>query len=155
VRRAILAGPILAALVGCATPTIGVAPEMTWRLTQDPQEGAKLVLGVPDTDDLRLILTCRAHGGEIEATFFGRLGDPAAVELRSGDVAQVYAGAGQADEESVGALDIGFKLNTADPVMARLADTGELTIVLPTRRIVLPNAFSQAHDFLALCRPQV
>jgi hypothetical protein len=74
------------------------------------------------------------------------------VELRSGEVSHVYAGAGQPDEETDGALDIQLKASATDPVLARLGDTGELSIVFPTRRIVLPNAFAPAHDFLSACR---
>jgi len=154
VRRLILIGLGLAALGGCAT-TERVGPEMTWGLFEDPQEGAKLVLGVPETDNVRMMLVCRPRSGEVEVTIVGRIGDPAAVELRSGKVSHVYAGAGHADEETGGALDIELKAPVTDPVMARLADTGELTLVFPTRRIVLPNAFSQAHDFLNICRPRI
>jgi len=153
-RRLILIGLGLAALGGCAT-TERVGAEMTWGLFENPQESAKLVLGVPETDNVRLMMVCRPHSGAVEITIVGRTGDPAAVELRSGQVSHVYAGAGHADDETDGALDIELKASVTDPVMARLADTGELTVIFPTRRIVLPNAFSQAHDFLNRCRPRI
>lgn len=152
-RRLILAGLIAAALSGCALPTERVGRAMSWGVSETTEEGAKLVLGVPDTDDVRMTMTCRPHSGEIDVTLVARRGDPAAVELRSGEVSHLYAGAGQADEERIGAVDIGLKLTSADPVVLSLADTGKLSVVFPTRRIVLPNAFAQAHDFLAICRP--
>lgn len=153
-RRLILISLAAGALGACAT-TERVGAEMTWSLYEDPSEGAKLVLGVPDSDNVRLMMVCRPHSGAIDATVVGHVGDPAAVEFRSGKVSHVYAGAGQPDEETDGAVDIQLKMSAADPVMARLADTGELTLVFPTRRIVLPNAFADAHDFLKRCRPQV
>jgi len=148
------AAALIAALLGgCATPVERPDPVMSWGVYDSPGEGAKLVLGEPETDYVRLMMVCRPHSGEVDVTIIGRLGDPAAVELRSGEVSHLYAGAGQADDETDGAFDIYLKAKTADPVLMRLADTGELTVVFPDRRIVLPNAFSPAHDFLAICRP--
>ena len=39
-----------------------------------------------------------------------------------------------------------------DAVMRRVADTGQLRIAFGDRRIILPNAFAPAHDFLRACR---
>lgn len=153
-RRAILIGLGLVALSGCAA-TERVGPDMTWGLFEDSRDGAKLVLGVPETVNVRVMMTCRPHSGEVEVTIVGRVGDPAAIELRSDQVSQIYAGAGHADEETDGAVDIGLNIPATDPVMARLADTGDLSIVFPTRKIVLPNAFAEAHDFLNICRPRI
>ena len=151
-------GPVLvvaaAALSGCATPTEPLDPEMRWGISANAEEGAKLVLGVPETDEVRMMLTCRPRSGQVEITVVALRGDPAAVELRSGKVFARYAGAGHADEATSGPLlDIQFQgLEASDPVLTHLADTGELVIVFPTRRVVLPNAFAEAHDFLRLCR---
>jgi hypothetical protein len=151
-RPALASVAVAAALTGCAAPTERPGPGMRWAVSASAAEGGKLVLGVPDTDDVRLVMTCRPQSGEIDVTFVGRPGDPAVVELQSGEVVGRYAGAGQADEETVGAIDIQFKARTSDPVFARLADTGDLAVVLPQRRVALPNAFSPAHDFLRICR---
>jgi hypothetical protein len=150
-RRSILAGLALGALSACAT-TEQPGRAVRWTVSASAEEGAKLVLGVPDTDDVRMMMTCQVRSGQVEVTIVGRRDDPAAVELWSGKVFARYAGAGHADEETQGAMDIEFSAPAADPVLARLADTGQLAIVFPTRRIVLPNAFSAAHDFLRLCR---
>lgn len=152
-RRHVLACLMTAALAGCALPTERADLAMRWDVSATPGEGARLALGVPDTDEVRLTMTCRPHTGEVDVTVVGRRGDPAAVELRSGEVSKLYAGAGHDDEETIGAVDIDLKLTTADAVLARLADTGELAVVFPTRRIRLPNAFAPAHDFLRICRP--
>jgi hypothetical protein len=139
-----------ATLGGCALPT--ERPRMTWELIEHPDKGAKLVLGVPDTDDVRLMMTCRPRGGAVTLTLIGRRGDPAVAELHSGEVWNRYAGAGIADDETDGAMNIEFELQADDPVLVRLADTGQLVIVLSDRRLTLPNAFAPAHDFLAICR---
>lgn len=151
-RRLILIGLAAGGLAACALPVERTPKAMRWDVSYSAEDGGKLVLGAPDADDMRVTMTCRTHSGQIEMTLVGRLGDPAAIELRSGAVVGRYAGAGVADEETVDARDIQLKLRVDDPVIARLADTGELTVVLPTRRIVLPNAFSPAHDFLRVCR---
>ncbi len=143
---------LAATLGGFLTPTERPDPAMRWSVSANAEEGARLAFGAPDTDDVRVMLTCRVRSGQVAVTVAGRRGDPAALELWSGKVFARYAGAGHADEETAGAMDIAFSAPASDPVLSRLADTGELAIVFPTRRIVLPNAFAEAHDFLRLCR---
>ncbi len=138
----------VAMLGGCATERRS-AP-MSWNLGESAGV-SRLVLGVPDTDDVALIMTCRPRSGALDITFVGRPGDPAVVELRSGAVVGRYVGVGEADEES-GGVDFQFKASVADPVFARFADTGTLAVVLPDRHLRLPNGFAAAHDFLARCR---
>ncbi len=147
---ALLTAVLPIALGGCAT-----RPEqMVWGFTQDRQEGAKLTLGVPGTDDLRLMAICQPHSGEIRLTVFGRRGDPPIVELHSGKTLwKRYGGAGvQYDEESLGGVNLQFRLRADDPVLARVADTGELRLKLGDRWIALRNGFAQEHDFIAACR---
>ena len=147
-RRVMLLALAAVALGGCAS----VEPGMAWSIDQNRDEGVKLVLGRPGTDDVRLMATCLPRSGAVRLTVIGRQGEPAVVELHSGKLWKRYAGAGVADEETLGALDIQFALSADDPVLARVADTGELTVVLGRRQIVLPNGFAQAHDFLVRCR---
>ncbi|THD62243.1 hypothetical protein [Phenylobacterium sp.] len=137
------------ALSGCATaPT-----PMTWAFSADRQEGAKLALGVPDTDDVLLVAVCEPQSGEISLTIVGRPNDAAVLELHSGKIWQRYAGAGIGGGDSiVGAMDIQFHLRADDPVLAQVADTGELTLVLGARRQILPNGFASEHDFITACR---
>jgi hypothetical protein len=152
-RRLILIGLAAGALGACATPVQKTPRAMSWGVSANAEEGAKLVLGVPETDDVRVVMMCQPRSGRVDLTIIGRRGDPAAVELQSGKIVGHYAGAGVEDEETDGAFDIQLKLPADDPILGGLADTGKLTIVFPTRRIVLPNAFSTAHDFLRICRP--
>jgi hypothetical protein len=150
-----LAAIVLAAgaLSACALPVQRTPRAMGWGVSASAEDGAKLVLGNPDTDEMRVTMTCRPLSGRVELTLLGWRGDPAVVELSSGKVTGRYAGAAVQDDEVEGALDIQLRLPADDPVLSRLADTGELGIVLPTkRRLRLPNAFSQAHDFLRVCR---
>jgi hypothetical protein len=147
--RALICPMLLAALLwGCATP---VEP-ISWFLDRNPEEGVKLTLGVPNSDDLRLMALCRPHSGVIRLTIFGRHGDPPVVELRSGKLLARYPGAGvEYDEENLVAAELQFELHADDPVLARVADTGELEITLG-RRLVIPNGFAQEHDFIMACR---
>ena len=147
-RRMMLLALAATALSACAS----VEPGMTWSVDENRDEGVKLVLGREGTDDVRLMATCPPHSGAVRLTVVGREGEPAVVELHSGKLWNRYVGAGVADEETLGGLDTQFELSAADPVLARVADTGELTVVLGRRRMVLPNGFAQAHDFLRRCQ---
>jgi hypothetical protein len=149
-RFAVLALAAAAALSGCALPA--ERPNMTWGVTATREEGAKLVLGVPNTDDVRLMMTCRPRSGAVTLTIVGRQGDGAVAEIHSGKLWSRYAGAGHADEATAGAVDIDFRLDAADPVLAHIADSGEIMVILGRRRLILPNAFAPAHDFMAICR---
>ena len=143
------------ALNGCALPADRAGQlGMSWARS-DNAESARLVLGVPETDNVRVIAVCRPHSGEVDLTIIGRRGDGASVDLYSGKVWARYPGAGHPDEETYGAVDIDFKLSAEDPVLRQWTETGELKIVFPDRRILLPNAFGQAHDFVARCRTHV
>ncbi len=144
---------IAATLTGCALPAENLRRAgLSWELYDEP-ENARLLLGVPDTQILPLEMICRPHSGAVDITIFARSGDSADVQLHSGKVWNRYLGAGHADEERTDGLVISLqKLSAADPVLAAFADTGELTIAFQLRRIVLPNAFAPAHDFMAICR---
>jgi hypothetical protein len=156
-RRRIVLGLIVAAvLTGCALPRERAGAGMRWGLESVTAKGARLALGVPGTDDVRMILTCRSGSEAIDVTVVGRAGDGAVVELQSGEVVGRYAGAGHVDEESLGGLDIDLKIPVSDPVLASFAETGKLTIVFTQRQVRLPNGFAPAHDFMRLCaRPEV
>ncbi|HEX3364332.1 hypothetical protein [Phenylobacterium sp.] len=149
-RFAILALAAAAALSGCALPAD--RPRMTWGVTATREEGAKLVLGVAATDEVRLMMTCQPRSGAVTVTIVGRSGDGAVAEIHSGKIWNRYTGAGHADDEFPGAMDIDFHLDAADPVLTHIADTGEIMVILTGRRLILPNAFAPAHDFLAICR---
>lgn len=128
------------------------ASGLAWTLSESADEGAKLTLGVPDTDDVVLAFACHPRSGRLRLTIVARQADGAAVELRSGKLRARYPGAGAADEETPGAYDIQVELNADDPILRRVSDTGELTVVTGLRRTRTPNAFAQFHDYLNVCR---
>lgn len=148
--RGLMALTFLAvALGGCATR----GERLSWILDQDRQTGVRLMLGVPNSDDLRILAQCRPHSDEIRLTIFGQRGDPPIVELHSGKLFKRYGGGGaQHDAEGLGGVELQFQLRADDPVLARVADTGELKIKLGDRWLDLPNGFAQEHDFLMACR---
>jgi hypothetical protein len=125
---------------------------MTWALDQVAGEGLKLTLGVPDSDDLFLMFLCQPRSGEVAMTVVARPQDGAAVELASGDLRRRYPAAGLASEETDGAVDLQAKLAADDPVLRRVADTGQLTVTVGRTRTRTPNAFAPFHDFIAACR---
>ena len=147
------AAPCLFGLGGCALPAVDLRRDSTlaW-IRDDLDPGARLILGVPNSDDLRLMMICTPRSGAVDMTVFGRSGDTAIVELHAGKVWNRYRGAGHVDDELGGMVIDLQKLSAADPVLQSFADTGELMIRFRDRREVLPNAFAPAHDFLAGCR---
>ncbi|MBW8813193.1 MAG: hypothetical protein JF588_07175 [Caulobacterales bacterium] len=147
-----LAGLVAASLGGCASVGPHDLPGMSWVRADGEGGDARLALGVPDTDDLFLLLACQPRSGAVRLTAVSAAADAGAVvELHSGPTWNRYPAAGQADAET-GGYDLQVTLNADDPVLRRVADTGELTVVLGQRRTVTPNAFAPFHDFLEACR---
>jgi hypothetical protein len=152
-RSFLALGVASSVLGGCALPAQDLRRDasLSW-IRDDLAPGARLMLGVPDSDDLRVTMFCTPRSGAVDVTIEGRRGDTAVVELHSGKIWNRYRGAGHAVEER-GGVDIDLqKLSAADPVLLAFADTGQLMIRFRDRREVLPNAFAPAHDFLAACR---
>jgi hypothetical protein len=143
---------VAATLSGCALPRDHLERGMGWVVGDVTRERASLALGVPDTDDLQMMLSCRPLSGTVDVTVVGRKGDGAVIELHSDKLVGRYTGAGHEDEENAGAVDIDLKLSATDPVLTNFAATGKLEVVFTGRRMRLPNGFAQAHDFLRLCR---
>ncbi|MBS0333564.1 MAG: hypothetical protein JSS35_12425 [Proteobacteria bacterium] len=144
-------------LWGCGTAERTVValtaerPHAHWDLTEDG-DSLRLSLGDPGVDEVRVVLTCRMRSGWVDFIVAGRKGDPALMELESGDIVKRYAGAGHDDPDSPDGLLVEFPVDASDAVMRRVSDTGQLRIVFGDRHIFLPNAFAPAHDFLRACR---
>ena len=157
-RGLILLGLAAAAtLGGCASVdrTIIIAtaerPHTAWDLSEHGDE-LWLTLGEPHGNKVQVTLTCRVRSGRVDFTLAGRDGDPAVMELSSGEVLKRYPGAGHADPDAPGEMLVEFPVDADDAVMRRVADTGQLRITFGDRHIFLPNAFAPAHDFLRACR---
>lgn len=150
----------VALLSGCSAVghTVGdlVAehPHTAWDLSEHGDE-LQLSLGAANANKVRVTLSCKPGSGRIAFSLAGREGDPAVMELRSGEIIKRYAGAGYGDPESPGVMLVEVPVDADDPVMRRVADTGQLRIAFGDRRIILPNAFAPAHDFLQACRAPV
>jgi hypothetical protein len=150
-RSAALASLLLAATLGACMPVERPGRfGMVWGRSETPEEGAKLVLGQPGTDDVRLMMTCQPHSGVVLLTAIGGAQAPAVIEVWSGKLAKAYAGAGYADEGLGARTQV--TLQADDPVLQAFSDTGRLKVVFDDRWIVTPNGFAPAHDFLRICR---
>lgn len=125
-------------------------PHTGWDLSEHGDE-LRLALGGPG-NKVQVALSCKVRGGRIDFTLAGRDGDPAVMELSSGALIKRYAGAGHADPDAPGVMLVEVPVDADDPVMRRVADTGQLRITFGDRRIHLPNAFAPAHDLLGACR---
>ena len=122
---------VAAALSGCALPRERIGREMTSGLGVATKDFAGLALAVPDSDNFRMLLSCRPLSGVVDLTVFGLPSDGALVELRSGEVIGKYAGAGHDDEVNIGGVDIDLQLSADDPVLVNFAVTGKLAIHFP------------------------
>lgn len=151
--RPLIAGALATLLVGgCASVDATERAGLAWSRSEDPDSGAALILTGLDADDPRLKLSCWPGSGAVDLTVIGDRDDGAVVELHSGKIWNRYPGVGVPDGSRDGAFDVTVRLAAIDPVLLRLADTGELVVTLGARRIRTPNAFAPAHDFLAACR---
>ena len=89
IAPAIVAAGFALAMSGCATP---IEP-LAWGFDSVAPGDVRLMLGVPNSDDLRVLALCHPHSGEIRMTIFGQRGDPPIVELHSGKLSAATAGA--------------------------------------------------------------
>ena len=136
-----------ALLGGCAT----IPADMEW-VREDADGAARLVLHQGWVIQRPITLSCRPASGLVDITLVGLRRDGAVIQLHSGKIWSRYAGAGLAEDGPNAPMEIRAIMNVADPVLARVADTGELTIVQGEVKTRTPNAFAPAHDFLAICR---
>ena len=139
-------------LAGCALGPDRRGPEVTWARIEDAGASVRLVAAADGPGGVRLVMECAPHSGIVDLTVIGRLGDAALVVLRSGKVESRHPGAGVADIDLDGAMDVQTQVPADDPALSRFADTGELGVALGRRRIALPNGFAPGHDFLNACR---
>lgn len=154
-RAAILASLIAAAgLAGCATPTPAprpVAAGMAWSLNAVEGEGLKLAYGKPDSDDVLVMLSCEPGQGHVRVSALASHASHA-IALASGGLSRTYPA-----EAGPSGVDGGFLVEGAaapdDPVLARFARTGELTLGVDGRRTALPtDASGEAAKFMKTCR---
>jgi len=136
-----------ALLGGCASIPAG----MEW-VREDTDEAARLVLYSGWGIERPVTLSCQPGSGAVDLSLVGLRRNGAVIEIHSGKIWNRYAGAGLAEDGPDAPLEIQAKLNAADPVLANIADTGELTLLQGDVRTRAPNAFAPAHDLLRVCR---
>jgi hypothetical protein len=140
-----------ALLCGCAhQQALSVNPAMRWGLQNNAGEGPKLVLGVPETDDIDIMLLCAPKSGRVAITVApvgsarsGRL------ELRSGAAVSHYRAI---EPPAAGYEVLQARAPLSDPALQAFGRSGELTISVDGRREQFPAAGDKAAAFLASCR---
>ena len=145
---------VLAACTQAPEPRQAVAAsDMGWALLHADGEGEKLVYGRPQSDDVLLMLTCAPDSGDVRVAATAPVAGPEpAVGLRSDGARRIYAAeagpAGFGDGVVLEAVT-----HADDPVLARFAASGELSLEVAGHAAVLPPAgVEQARRFLASCR---
>lgn len=141
------------ALCACATRDPAAAPPsdgMAWRLTPAADgDEAKLAYGVPDTDDVVLMLACRPGSGAVQVTATAPTA-PARLTLRSGSAVSSLPIQSEPAEIQSGVL-VEAATTVADPALAAFARTGALSFDLGGRATALAAAPDQARRFVATC----
>lgn len=146
-RRTALGLAASCLLAGCAHQT--PAPDasgMAWSLNETSTEGVKLAYGVPNSDMVLVMMTCRPSSGEVALLQAVGPDMPAAITLTSGGTQARFSG-----EASPSMGDGAFveAMAPADnPALARFARTGDLAVRNEGRSHPLP-ATSADRDRIA------
>jgi hypothetical protein len=144
----LIAVPLLAA---CAHDDAGGGggPGMSWSLTSTAEEGSKLGYGVPDSDNLVVMLTCRPKAGEVRIWITDAdVANPTALVLSSGK--QTLRSSVKRAEDD---YDIFLATIPADDaVFTSFAATGTLVLSFNGRSTNLPGARAYAQKFADVCR---
>ncbi len=130
-----------AVLGACSTPTAppmsltprapGLAPDrMQWNFNRDPEGEVKLAYGVPDTDNVGIMLFCRPRTASVQfATDLdkGKPG-PSVVRFESGKTKGRYAASLEKSDASEGWIATGV-IKLPEPVLAAFEKTGLISQV--------------------------
>ena len=147
-----------ASLASCASPQPAppAEPGMRWSLNEVTGEGVKLTFGVPNTDDVPVMLVCQRGSNRVRLSISGPdqvIVNPFIV-IRSGSATSRIAATQMEDTE--GGLGARFEAVTSarDPVLEKFGESGRLRI-----ETIGNNGSTPADDprpvrhFLTLCRP--
>ncbi|MEO8112728.1 MAG: hypothetical protein ABI655_00010 [Phenylobacterium sp.] len=144
-RRAILSLIATCALGACVSQqTPSQLGGMSWSLGSNESEGAKLVFGAPNTDDVVMMLTCLPRSGAVQVWLTGA--GARSIELKSGAATSRLA---SRDAEDYAAVVATAKPN--DPALMNFARTGRLAVAAGGSSIVLPGHPGDAGRFLTSC----
>ncbi len=123
---------------------------MEWSLSQVDGEGLKFAYGQPHSDNVVLMMTCQPRSGAVLVSAIGSAKATPAMTLASKGQSRTYP-AQLAPAFGDGAL-IEVSLPASDPILARFADTGDLSLSVDDRRTLLPADSPQASRFIARCK---
>lgn len=113
-----------------STSGAGAAPAPVegydWFLNEDGA-ATRLVYGLYESDDVRLVLACEKPDGELEVSAHGPTGGPAEIHLESGGESQRLRATSEALEISEGDW-LTAKARTSDPVFRRFREVGWIAL---------------------------
>jgi hypothetical protein len=148
-------------LAGCAAQQAPAPPGRAARLPDEgfffeqDGAGAKLAYGRANSDDVRLMLSCKAGQRQVEITDTGHVeankGDP--LLLASGDVRSALSARLETDEESGGKLAIA-QADAALPALDGFRRSGMITVKLGSRGYALSATASEKAEiarFFSVC----
>jgi len=150
-RRAILSLIASCSLAACAHQSPPSAmPGMAWSLNHVEGEGAKLAFGLPQSDNVLLMMSCEPNSGEVLVSANAPTRVRPVLELASGGIKARYMGAiGPALGEGT---VIEAQAQAADPVFASFAKSGDLALTIDGQRTAVPGDRAKAHEFVNACR---
>ena len=146
-----IAASLIAAsmLAACAHEGGGGEPGMAWSLTSTAEEGSKLSYGLPDSDNLIVMLTCRPKAGEVRIWVTGAdAAKPSALVLSSGK-RNLRSSVKRVEDDYETFLAI---VPANDAVFTSFAATGTLGLSFNGRTTDLPGARAYAQKFADVCR---
>ena len=149
-RRATLIVVLCAGLWGCAGVTDIEHPFSAgarWGADRT-SEGERVFFGVPDSDDVDLLLTCQPHTGRVEVFASAHTDRPTVmITFASGKAMSRHFMKRLESDDGYG----GFT-TADDPALVAFAQTGEIATSAAGKRIRFPPARALAEAFLKACR---
>jgi hypothetical protein len=155
-RRSALSLLSVLALAACAHEagdgeTRGVYGGMDWVLSQAEGYESKLAYGVPDTDNVAVMLSCQPKSDHVSVVLVGVEGGARpTLTLGSGrTVTRLPA----TKVQGMDTFDVEATAPARSAPLARFAETGELTVGVGARRAQMPAADpSKSRRFVESCK---
>lgn len=124
--RAIIAAAVAAvAVTGCVTRTIDAPSSYAWSYSADPDEGAKLAFGRPQSDEVVLMMVCAPEDSLVTLSAVGLRN--ANMTLQSGDQRTLVNGVvGEGFAGAPGLIEASAPVR--DPALAAFRQSGELKL---------------------------
>lgn len=154
-HRIVLALAATATLAACAheTPT-PAAGGMAWSLSHTDSEGAKLAYGLPQSDAVLLMMSCRPGSGRVLLSMTAPEGAAGTLEMtsrRDRTRLQGQVTPGMAE----GVVYVEAAIDAEAPALKGFERSGDLVVFEGGRRAALPARGAEQQDvgrFFAACR---